>query len=153
MKRITLAFLVSAAALVAHSARASSNFSIGVRIGSPVVPVIVPAAPVVVAAPAPAYCPPPAPAYCPPPAAAYCPPPATVVYEPRGYWRDVAVKTWVPERWVMSRDNCGRLVRVCEPGYYAYRTERVWFDGRHDNGYRRGYDNRYGYENRYGWNR
>jgi hypothetical protein len=40
------------------------------------------------------------------------------------------VKTWVPERWVVSRDRWGRPVRHCEPGYFTYRTERVWVEGR-----------------------
>ena len=129
MKRFAIALLVTAAALAASSARAHTNVSIGVRFGTPAVvpaPVVIPAAPVF-AAPAPAYCPPPV---------------APVYYAPaRGYWKDVTVKTWVPERWFMSRDRWGRPVRVCEPGYYTYRTDRVWVDGRHDRGHH------------YGWNR
>src|SRR5690349_16355710 len=108
MKRIALALLATAAVgLAANSARADTRFSIGVNSGSP--------------------------AYGPPPAVAYTPP--TVVYAParsHGYWKDVSVKTWVPERWVTSRDRWGRPVRVCEPGYYTYRTDRVWVDGRGD---------------------
>ena len=74
---------------------------------------------------------------------------------PRGYWEEVVVKTWVPERVVFSRDRWGRSVRVCEPGYFAYRTDRVWVDrdshGHRDHGpgaYAYGYDH-----NRSGWNR
>src|SRR5262245_54153831 len=110
MKRIAIALLATAAALAANSARADTRVSFGVSYGAP------------------AYCPPPAVTYA-PPAVAYVPAPA------RGYWKDVTVKTWVPERWVMSRDRWGRSVRVCEPGHYAYRTDRVWVDtgrdGRH----------------------
>jgi hypothetical protein len=50
-----------------------------------------------------------------------CPPPA-----PRGYWKEVTVKVWVPARWVVSRDHCGREVRVYERAYPTYKTERVW---------------------------
>jgi hypothetical protein len=140
MKRIAIALLVTAAALAANSARAGTNVSIGVRVGTPV---YAPPAPAVVVAPAPNYYPAPAPVY----------------YEPaRGYWKDVTVKTWVPERYVMSRDRWGHSVRVCEPGYYTYTTQRVWVDGRHDNDHRYGNDNRYSYDNRNGydnrgWNR
>lgn len=83
-------------------------------------------------APAPAYCPPPAPAYAPPPPPV-CEPPREVRYSPpyappvpRGYWEEVQVKTWVSERWVMSRDRWGRPVRVFQPGYYTYTTDRRW---------------------------
>ena len=130
MKRIaTIALLATAAALAVPAAKANTNVSIGVRIGTPVyappAPVVVAPAPVVVA-------------------------PAPVVYAPsRGYWKDLTVKTWVPERTVMSRDRWGRPVRVCEPGHFEFTTQRVWVDGRHDGRY--GYDNRY--DNRYGWNR
>ncbi len=48
--------------------------------------------------------------------------------EPRGYWKDVVVKTWIPARWVVSRGFYGRPVRNLEPGYFAYSTERVWVD-------------------------
>jgi hypothetical protein len=135
MKRITFALLASVAALAASTAHADTRVSIGVNLGGP--------------------------AYRPaPPAVVYAPPP-TVVYAPapvaRGYWKDVTVKTWVPERVVWSRDRWGRSVRVCEPGYFTYRTDRVWVDGRdHDGprGHAYGYDNR-GYDRDYrgGWNR
>jgi hypothetical protein len=136
MKRIALALLATAAVgLGANAARADTRFSVGVNYGSPV--------------------------YA-PPAVVYAPP--AVVYAParaHGYFKDVTVKTWVPERWVNSRDRWGRPVRVCEPGYFTYRTDRVWVDGRserdHDNRY--GYENRgygydnHGHDNRGGWNR
>ena len=110
MNRIALALLASAAAL-ASAAHADTRFSIGINVGGPVHPHLAP--PAVVA--------------CPPT------PPPTIVYAPaRGYWKEVVVKTWVPERWVSSRDRFGRLVRICEPGYHTYRTERVWVDGRPD---------------------
>ena len=130
MKRITIALLATAAMLTVASARADTRFSIGVNIG---VPTYRPAPPTVV----------------------YAPPPAVVVTPARGYWKDVAVKTWVPERWVVSRDRWGRPVRHCEPGYYAYRTERVWVET-HERGpagraYAYGYDNRR--DDRDGWKR
>ncbi len=110
MNRIALALLASAAAL-ATVAHADTRFSIGIHVGGPSHP-----------------------RFAPPPAVA-CPPtpPPTVVYAPaRGYWKEVVVKTWVPERWVSSRDRFGRFVRICEPGYYTYRTDRIWVDGRPD---------------------
>jgi len=125
MKRIALALLVTAAALVANSARADTRVSIGVNLGAP--------------------------AYRPAPPVAYVPAPVVVV-APRGYWKDVQVQTWVPERWVVRTNRWGRSERYCEPGYYAYRTERVWVDGRRDNDRGYAYDNR-GHDNRGGWNR
>lgn len=44
-----------------------------------------------------------------------------------GYWRVVTIKTWVPARWVVFHDY-GHKVRRYEPGYFRYRTERVWVD-------------------------
>ena len=65
---------------------------------------------------------------------------ATPAPAPRGYWKDVVVKVWVPERWVVSYDRRGREIRRCEPGYYTYRNDRVWVDYGHDhNGYGYGY--------------
>lgn len=132
MKRIAIALLATAAALAANSARAETRVHLGVNIGVP------------------------APSYRPAPTVVYAPAPApTVVYAPapapRGYWKEVTVKTWVPERWVMSRDYRGRPVRVCEPGHYAFHTDRVWVDSRHDD--RRDHDHgprghAYGYNNR-----
>lgn len=135
MKRTALALLATVAALAATSARADTRVSIGINLGGP--------------------------HYRPaPPAVVYAPAPPAVVYAPapvRGYWSDVTVKTWVPERWISSRDRWGRHVRVCEPGYFTYRTERVWVDGRSDHGPRGhayGYDNnRVGHNDRNGWRR
>ncbi len=62
----------------------------------------------------------------------------------RGYWKDVTVKTWVPERWVVRHNRWGRPERYREPGYYAYRTDRVWVDGR-------GYDDRRDGRSGYGY--
>ena len=141
MKRTALALLATVAALAATSARADTRVSIGINLGGP--------------------------HYRPvPPAVVYAPAPPSVVYAPapvRGYWNEVTVKTWVPERWVTSRDRWGRHVRVCEPGYFTYRTERVWVDGRSDHSPRGpayGYDNnrpgrydRDDRDNRSGWRR
>lgn len=117
MKRIATALLATAAALAATSARAETRVHIGVNVGAPVYRS--------------------AHVYSPAPVMDYCPPEPAVVYAPapRGYWKDVTVKTWVPERWVMSTDRWGRSVRVCEPGHFVYRTERVWVDGGHDHGH------------------
>lgn len=120
MKRITLALLATAAALAASSAHAETRVSIGVNVGG-------------------------RPDYRPaPPAVVYVPAPPAVVYAPapsRGYYQDVTVKTWVPERWVSKHDRRGHHVRVCEPGYFTYHTDRVWVDGRsgHDSHGNRGY--------------
>ena len=147
MKPILIALFATVAGLAATTAHAETRVSVGVNLGGPVYP----------HSPAVVYAPAPAPVYAPPPAVVYAPPPP-VVYAPapRGYWRDVTVKTWVPERWVSSRDRWGRPVRVCEPGYFTYRTDRVWVDGRAERGYayndrhdHRGYD----IDHNRGWNR
>lgn len=134
MNRIAITLLATAAALAATSARADTRISFGINLGLP--------------------------AYRPvPPAVVYAPAP-TVIYAPvapRGYWKEIVVKSWVPERWVASRDRWGRMVRVCEPGYFAYRTDRVWVD--HDNHGHRGhspapsYGHGYNRDHRNGWNR
>ncbi len=131
MKTITIALLATAAALAASSARADSRVSLGINVG---IPLYRPAPPVV---------------YAPAPTVVYAP------VAPRGHWEEVRVKTWMPERVVFSRDRWGRSVRVCEPGYFTYRTDRVWVDrdgrGNRDHGpagYAYGYDH-----NRSGWNR
>jgi hypothetical protein len=55
---------------------------------------------------------------------------------PRGYWKEITVKTWVPARWAITRDRRGREYRTLENGYYTYRTDRVWVDNdRDDRGY------------------
>ncbi len=114
MKRIAFALLATAAALAANSARADTRVSIGVNVGGP------------------SYRPAPPVVYAPAPTVVYAPP--VVVAPSRGYWKDVQVKTWVPERWVVRHNRWGRPERVCEPGYYAYSTNRVWVDGRSDHG-------------------
>jgi hypothetical protein len=53
---------------------------------------------------------------------------------PRGYWKEIVVKTWVPARWVVTHGRHGRDIRTMEPGYFSYRTDRVWVDGRGDFG-------------------
>jgi hypothetical protein len=131
MKRIALALVATAAVLAATSARADTRVSIGVNVGGP--------------------------AYRPaPPAVVYAPPPAVVVAPSHGYWKDVQVKTWVPERWVVRTNRWGRTERVCEPGYYTYVTNRVWVDTRHDHNHSRGsYSYGYGHDrhDHRGWNR
>ena len=133
MKRIAIALLVSAAALAANAARADTSVRIGVNVGGPV---FRPAPPVVVA---------------PPPAVVYAPPPAVVVAPSRGYWKEVQVKTWVPERWVVRHSRWGRPERHCEPGYFTYTTQRVWVDGHHDHGHGHAYGRDRGYS--YGYDR
>jgi hypothetical protein len=128
MKRIAIALLASAAALAANTDRADTRVSIGVNVGTPVYRA--PVAAVVVA-----------------PVPRYAPAPVVVAAPSRGYWKEVSVKTWVPERVSFSRDRWGRSVRVVEPGYYTYRTDRVWVDGRHDNGNHYGRDRGYSYDN------
>ena len=136
MNRIAIALVVSAAAFAASSARADTRVQIGVNIGAPAYrgP-----APVIVSAPAPAV------VYAAPPTVVYAPPPAVIVAPSRGYWKEVQVKTWVPERWVVRTNRRGHAERYCEPGYYTYHTDRVWVDGRSDHG--RGYAYGYGHDN------
>lgn len=50
-----------------------------------------------------------------------CPPPA-----PRGYWTDVSVRVWVPAERVVTCDHHGRTIYAVRPGYFTYRTDRVW---------------------------
>ncbi|MES2692144.1 MAG: hypothetical protein V4773_01640 [Verrucomicrobiota bacterium] len=143
MKRIAIALIATAAAaLAANTAHAGTDVRIGVNIGGPSYR---PAPPVVVARP---------------PTVVYAPP--VVVAPSRGYWKDVTVKTWVPERWVVRHNRWGRSERVCEPGYYTYTTNRVWVDGRNDrfDHDRHDHDRRndgrgYGFDNdnRGGWRR
>jgi hypothetical protein len=56
---------------------------------------------------------------------------------PRGYWKDVSVKVWVPSRWIVSRDRWGHEVRTHVRGHYTYRTDRVWVDTNRDHGHGR----------------
>ena len=102
MNRTALALLAVAATLAAPPLSADTRVSFGINLGRPHV--------------------------APPPAIVVAPPPVVVVAPApgHGYWREVPVKTWVPERWVYSRDRWGRTIRVFEPGYFTYRTDRVW---------------------------
>lgn len=63
-------------------------------------------------------------------------------HAPRGYWKEIEIKTWVPGRWVVTCDRRGREVRTFHRGHYAIRTDRVWVaygSGRgHGGNYRRG---------------
>jgi len=110
MNHLTTALLVTAAALATTPAWAGTRVTLGIHVGLPVY-----APPPVVVVPVP----PPLP-----------PPPVVVAAPPCGYWREVVVRTWVPERWVVAHDRWGRPVRNCTPGYFAYRTERVWVENR-----------------------
>ena len=47
---------------------------------------------------------------------------------PSGYWKTVQTRVYVPERWIITTDRCGRQTRVCQPAYYTYETQRVWVD-------------------------
>lgn len=101
MNRIALALLATTAALAAASARADTRVNFGFSVGPP--------------------------SYRPaPPTVVYAPPPVVVHAPTRGYWKDVTVKVWVPERSYVRHNRWGRPERVIEPGYYTYRTDRVW---------------------------
>ncbi len=133
MKPLTIALATVLAGFAANSARADHprvSVDVGINIGSNQGrPVYVDPAPVYVA-PAPIY---------------YAP--------PQGCWELVTTKVWVPARWVEIRDQWGCHQRVLEPGYFSYRTERVWVDGRgyrSDRGY--GYDDGYRSDRGYGYN-
>lgn len=122
---------VSGLAGLANTASAGTDIHLNIGIGARPGPVIVvPARPPVVVVPA-------SPAYGygygrPAPIPAYrddCPPPA-----PRGYWKNVSVKVWVPAEWIVTRGHHhGHDVRTLRPGYFTYRTDRVWVadTGRH----------------------
>lgn len=43
----------------------------------------------------------------------------------RGYWKTVTVRHWVPETWEIRYEH-GRRIRVCIPGHYVLRRDRVW---------------------------
>lgn len=104
---------LSGLAGLANTASAGTDIHLNIGFGGRPGPVIV----------APRYAPVPvAPVYgYARPAPDYCPPPA-----PRGYWRDVAVKVWVPAEWVVTRDRRGCEVRSLRAGYFTYRNDRVW---------------------------
>ncbi|MGH7956662.1 MAG: hypothetical protein ACREH8_06595 [Opitutaceae bacterium] len=133
MNRLAIALVVSAATVAVSSARADTRVHVGVSFGSPAYHH---RAPVVVRAPAPTV------VYAVPPTVMYAPPRAVVVAAPRGYWKEIQVKTWVPERWFVRTNRWGRAERFCEPGYFTYRTDRVWVDRRsdHRHGYAYGYN-------------
>lgn len=64
--------------------------------------------------------------------------------EPRGYWREVAVRVWVPGCWVVERDDWGRHCRRYVEGHYEMRRDRVWVAYNNYERYdRRGYDRHY----------
>ena len=114
---------VSGWAGLASPARAGTDFHFNIGIGARPGPVIVAprGAPVVVVPASPGYGygygrPAPVPVY-----RDACPPPA-----PSGYWTEVPVKVWVPAEWIVSRGHHGRDVRTLRPGYFTYRTDRVW---------------------------
>lgn len=134
--KIAFASFLAVAGLVgaATTAKAGTDFHVNIGIGRPGPVIVAPARPPVVvvpAAPVYGYGAPVVPVYRAPD---YCPPPA-----PRGYWKDVSVKVWVPAEWVVSRDRRGCEVRSLRPGYFTYRTDRVWVA---DAGYRGDYGRR-----------
>lgn len=59
-------------------------------------------------------------------------------YGPRGYWRDVHTRVWVPGFWTMGRDHWGRPYRHYVEGHYELRRDRVWVS--HNDYGRRRYD-------------
>lgn len=132
MKRLALALFATAGLAAVSPVRADPHVRIGVGIGGPVFRS--PPPPVVVV-----------------PAAPSCPPPAVVVTSPYGYWKEVPMRTWVPERWVVRPSRWGRPERVCIPGYYAHTTQRVWVETRspshpgHGHGHGRVPDRGYAY--------
>jgi len=116
---------LSGLAVLANTAGAGTDFHLSIGIGARPGPVIVAprCEPVVVVPASPAYGygygygrPAPVPVY-----REACPPPA-----PRGYWAEVPVKVWVPAEWSVSRSHHGHEVRTLRPGYFTYRTDRVW---------------------------
>lgn len=120
MKPIALALLSVLAGVGTSTVRAGhSRVDVGVTLG------------VVSTSPAISYAAP-FPVYFPAPARSFGP-----VY---GHWDEVVVKTWVPDRLVVSRDRWGRPHRFLEKGYFVYRTERVWVDGSRNGAY--SYNNR-----------
>ena len=74
-----------------------------------------------------------------------------------GYWKDIAVRTWVDDRWI-TRYECERYVNVFIPAHYEVRRDRVWvaferYDRRDYDESRNHYDRRdheagYGYRHR-----
>jgi hypothetical protein len=62
-----------------------------------------------------------------PPPVVYCPTPPCKP-APSGYWKTVQTRIYVPARWIITTDRCGRQTRVCQPAYYTYESHRVWVD-------------------------
>ena len=46
--------------------------------------------------------------------------------EPRGYYKTVHVKEWVPGCWRVRYDRCGSRIKYWEPGYYTHVEKRIW---------------------------
>lgn len=115
MKLLTVTVLTAAATLVASPLRAETRLSLNVHFGLPFAHA--PARPIFVA---------------PPPLVIRATPPPVVCVPAPGHWREVVVRTWIPERWVLAQDRFGRTVRRFEPGHTVCRTERVWINPRAD---------------------
>ena len=49
---------------------------------------------------------------------------------PRGYWKEITEKVYVPGRRIVRIDRHGHEVHVRERGHYVYRTKKVWVEGR-----------------------
>jgi hypothetical protein len=67
-------------------------------------------------------------------------------HSPRGYWKEIVVKTWVAPRWVVTHGRRGRDNRTLVPGHYVYSTDRVWvaYGPNHGPGNSPGYGYGYG---------
>lgn len=46
--------------------------------------------------------------------------------EPRGYWREVSVRVWVPGCWVFESGHHGHGYKRYVEGHYELRHDRVW---------------------------
>ena len=57
-------------------------------------------------------------------------------YAPRGYWKEIEVRRWVPGRRLVVRDACGRTSYVYEKGHYIHSTDRVWVEASRDHEHR-----------------
>lgn len=66
-----------------------------------------------------------------------------------GFWKEVTIRTWVPDCWVVERSHHGRSYRRFISGHYDYRHDRVWvaYD-RYDRDNRRDREVGYGYGHR-----
>ena len=125
MKATTLALAAALTGFAATAAHAESRLYVGIGVN---------AAPVYRTA-EPAYCPP-APVYA---------APAPVYVAPRGHWEDVTTKSWIPARWIETRNYWGHRERVLEPAHFAFTTNRVWVEDRRYHGYDRD-DRGYGHD-------